>query len=210
MAQIDPQHQNIQSFYSAAQNNDFARVFQFRLKQIGDLVITADNLIYAETAALPGRQINNIPVPYMGLSFNVPGTASYPGSAGYNITFRCDQNYNLRDKLESLNFGVFSDASSTGNYATPSDASIITLDLFGKAGQKVREYTLYGVYVQALADAGYDIKDTGTVATIQATIAYQFWRVNTFAKENQSGFTVPAASFGKTESAQEVSNTNTY
>jgi hypothetical protein len=27
-----------------------------------------------------------------------------------------------------------------------------------------------------VADTGYDIKDTGTVQTIQATIAYQFWR----------------------------------
>jgi hypothetical protein len=203
--------QNIQSFYAVAQQQDFARVFQFRLLQLGaDDTIGGENLIYAETASLPGRQINNIPVPYMGLSFNVPGTASYPGSAGYNITFRCDQNYNLRDKLEALNFGTFSDASSTGNYATPSDSSVIGLGLYGKGGNLVRYYTLYGAYVQALADQGYDIKDTGTVATIQATIAYQFWRVSNMGNEDQSARTLPNAPQGRVEEASEVTDVTTF
>jgi hypothetical protein len=169
---------NIQTFYQVAQRQDFARLFQFQLAKFGNLNLNpVTDLVYVETASLPGRQINNIQVPYMGLQFNVPGTASYPGSAGYNVTFRCDQNYNIRDILEASSFNTFSDSSSTGNYATPAQGSDIVLWLLDKNGAPTREYTLFGAYVQALQDTAYDIKDNGTIATVQATIAYQFWRL---------------------------------
>lgn len=168
--------QNITSFYKVAQTRDFARQFQFRLIQFGNTGFLEDDLVYVETASLPGRQINNITVPYMGLQFNVPGTAAYPGSAGYNVTFRCDQNYDLRSVLEQATFDTFNDNSSTGNYNTPSDGSQLIMQLFDKNLTTVNEYTLFGVYIQNLADTAYDIKDTGTVALINATIAYQFWR----------------------------------
>lgn len=182
---------SIQQFYNQAQRRDFARVFQFRVLSIGNTALGPEDNIYIETASLPGRIITNVPVPYMGLSFNVPGTASYPGSAGYNITFRCDEKYDIRSILEAELFKTFDEASSTGDYNTPLLGSTLAFQLLGKqkngagggalAGGKgepsvVRSYTLFGTYIQALQDAAYDIKDTGTVQTVQATIAYQFWR----------------------------------
>jgi hypothetical protein len=168
--------QNITSFYKVAQSRDFARLFQFRLVQFGNTGFGEDDLIYVETATLPGRQITNVPVPYHGLQFNVPGTAQYPGSAGYNVTFRSDQNHDLRSVLEQVTFGTFNDNTSTGNYNTPSDGLILTMQLFGKNLQTVAEYSLIGVYVQNINDTQYTITDTGSVATVEATLAYQFWR----------------------------------
>ena len=169
---------SIQRFYTNAQTKDFARLFQFRLVSFGGTNFVWQNqLVYVETANLPGRTINNIQVPYMGLQFNVPGTASYPGSAGYNVTFRCDQSYDIRNALERNTFGTFSDQTSTGNYAIPARGNDLQFQLLGKDGSFIREYTLYGAYVQALGDTTYDIKDNGTISTIQATIAYQYWRV---------------------------------
>lgn len=170
--------QNITSFYRTAQQRDFARQFQFRLVQFGQTAFNEDDLVYVETASLPGRTINNFQVPYMGLQFNVPGTAQYPGSNAYNVTFRCDQAYNIRQVLESATFNTFNDDTSTGQYNTPTDSSLLVMHLTDKRNVAIRQYTLYGVYVQALADAAYDIKDTGTVQTITATLAYQFWRVS--------------------------------
>ena len=168
----------IQNFYQTAASKDFARVFQFQLLSFGNVDFNDAHLVYVETAALPGRTINNVPVPYMGLSFNVPGTASYPGSAGYAVTFRCDQDYDLRSALEAATFKSFDEATSTGDYKIPASSTTLTMALLDKERTIVRAYTLYGVYIQALADAAYDIKDTGTVQTIQATLAYQFWRAN--------------------------------
>ena len=174
---------SIRNFYKTAVRNDFARVFQFRLMTFGPINFNAEtHLAYVETASLPGRAITNIPVPYMGLQFNTPGTANYPGSAGYNVTFRCDQSYNIRAALEAATFNSFDEQTSSGNYGMPSEDSTLELALLDKVigpdgfAKAIRYYKLYGVWVQSIADATYDVKDTGTVQTIQCTLAYQFWR----------------------------------
>lgn len=187
--------QNIQNFYKVAQEKDFARIFQFRVRQIGNTgLFNEDQLVYLETANLPGRSINNITVPYMGLQFNIPGTASYPGSSNYAVTFRCDSSYKIRHILEKELFQTFNDNTSTGRYSTPGIGSILQMELytpgtagvvgnqsgvpqsFGTNDALVRTYLLYGVYIQNLADTQYDIKDNGAIATINATLCYQFWR----------------------------------
>lgn len=168
--------QTIQKFYTTAAQRDFARVFQFRLHSFGNVDFNENHLTYVETATLPGRSITNVPVPYMGLAFNVPGTVTYPGSTGYAVTFRCDQNYNLRSALEAATFNTYDEATSTGQFSIPGSENTLIMELLNKNMDVVRTYTLYGVYVQSLADTGYDIKDTGTIQTIQATLAYQFWR----------------------------------
>lgn len=168
---------SIQNFYQTAAIKDFARVFQFRVNFFGDEFDMPDEYtIYVETAALPGRAITNVPVPYMGLSFNVPGTVTYPGSDAYNVTFRCDQNYDIRSLLEAKTYRIFDESTSTGGYFLSESSNILSLTLLNKERQPVREYALIGAYVKSINEAAYDIKDTGTVQTVQATIAYQFWR----------------------------------
>jgi hypothetical protein len=168
--------QNITSFYRVAQTRDFARQFQFRLVRFGNTGFTEDDLVYVETASLPGRSITPVTVPYMGLPFNIPGTATYPGSNGYSVTFRCDQSYNIRNVLEQNTFQTFNDETSTGDYNTPSDSSVLIMQLLDKDLSTISEYTLYGVYVQAVADSAYNVGDSGTIVTMPVTLAYQFWR----------------------------------
>lgn len=175
----------ITDFYNKVQRTDFARLFQFRLLQFFDDRFN-DDLIYVEAATLPGRAINNVQVPFMGLQFNVPGTANYPGSQSYPVTFRCDSTYNLRDRLESKLFQTFDDETSTGTYSVGNggntsdiantDSNLIHLQLLDSKMEAIRNYQLIGAYLQSLGDFAYDIKDGGSIVTIQATIAYQYWR----------------------------------
>jgi hypothetical protein len=169
--------QNISDFYTSVQANDFARQFQFRLTQLANTNFGENTLVYLETASLPGRSITNVQVPFMGLQFNVPGTATYPGSDSYAVTFRCDQNYNIRATLEDQTFNTFSDGTSQGNYNIANDASLIQMNLLNKAGSTVRQYTLYGAYVVSVGDISYNLGDSGTIQTVPATLAYQYWRV---------------------------------
>jgi len=166
----------IQDFYRVASNKDFARLFQFRVTKFGSIKFTNDQLTYIETTSLPGRTINNIQVPYMGLNFNLPGTVSYPGSTGYQVTFRCDESYDIRAALEAEMFSTFDEKTSSGDYSLPKSDRILVMELFDKNFQVARQYTLFGCYIQALGDLQYDIKDNGALASVQATIAYQFWR----------------------------------
>lgn len=166
----------IQDFYRTASSKDFARLFQFRVTQFGNIAFSNDQLTYIETASLPGRTINNIQVPYMGLQFNLPGTVSYPGSAGYQVTFRCDESYDIRAALEANTFATFDEQTSSGNYSLPKSNSNLIMELVDKDFKTKRVYTLFGCYVQAMADTQYDIKDNGAIASVQCTLAYQFWR----------------------------------
>lgn len=198
--------QTIQKFYTVAAQRDFARKFQFRLNSFGNINFGPEHFTYVETASLPGRTINNVQVPYMGLQFNVPGTASYPGSDSYSVTFRCDQNYDLRAALEGALFNTFDEVTSSGEYSLPGAASptglggnTLTMELLDKKLEPVRFYTLYGVYVKSIADEAYDIKDNGAISMINATLAYQFWRAGSASPvpPNALVSTQPPKWFGK-------------
>ena len=169
--------QNITDFYRSVQKNDFARQFQFRVTQLANTNFGEESLIYIETANLPSRAINNVQVPFMGLNFNVPGTASYPGSESYAVTFRCDQNYDIRAVLENATFNTFDDQTSSGNFNIARNSSVISLDLLGKAGNTIRQYTLYGAYVVSVGDSSYNLGDNGAIQTVPVNLAYQYWRV---------------------------------
>lgn len=169
--------QDISKFYSTVQTKDFARQFQFRLVQLANTNFDENTLVYLETASLPGRTINNIAVPFMGLQFNVPGTASYPGSDSYAVTFRCDQNYDIRATLENATFNTFDDSDSTGDYNIARNSSLIQMNLLGKSGETLRQYTLFGAYVVSIGDIAYNLGDNGAIVTVPATLAYQYWRV---------------------------------
>jgi len=177
----------IQQFYTTAQRKDFARLFQFRLTSFGNIVFKKEHYAYVETASLPGRSISNIPVTYMGMDFNTPGTVKYPGSASYSVQFRCDQEYDIRAALEAATFDLFDESTSTGTYGVPGERSQLVMELFDKQMNPVRAYTLFGVWVQSLGDVAYDVKDIGSVQTIQATLAYQYWRADDSGKSIDSG-----------------------
>jgi len=178
------QTQNISDFYSTVQKRDFARQFQFRLVQLANTNFGPDTFVYLETASLPGRTINNISVPFMGLQFNVPGTASYPGSDAYSVSFRCDQNYDIRATLENATFNTFDDSSSQGDYNIGRNSSIIQMNLLGKGGETIRQYTLYGAYVTSIGDIAYNLGDNGAIVTVPATLAYNYWRVTEVSEKN--------------------------
>lgn len=177
----------IQNFYDAARHQDFARDFQFRILQLGPNQYNSqylNQLVYLTTATLPNRAINNQVVPYMGLGFNVPGSVSYPGSDGWAVTFRMPQNHGIRSTLEKWQINTFNDDTSTGDYAIPDRSSVIHLALLNNAGDSIREYVMYGVYVVNLGDVSYDITGSGAPVTFTATLAYQYWRLN---KDLQGG-----------------------
>ena len=113
-------NQLITDFYRVATNREFTRDFNFRVLSINtggvsNVTFDQDDLVYVKTATLPERAITNVPVPYMGLNFNIPGNATYPGSEAYTLTFYADAQSKIRQKFETWSQAVFDDSSSTGN-----------------------------------------------------------------------------------------------
>ena len=110
----------------------------------------------------------------MGLKFNVPGTATYPGSEAWNVTFRMPQDLGIRQKLELWTRGTFDDATSTGAYEVK-DLGGVGLALMGKGGQVLRVYNLVGAYCTNVGQYNLNSTTAGEIVELQATIAYQFW-----------------------------------
>lgn len=172
------QNQDINNFFQQALNKDFARTNLFRVLYISsgatNILFDQQDLVYITTATLPTRSINNIKVPYMGLSFNVPGTANYPQSDSWQVTFRMPQDLSIRSKLELWTRGTFDDATSTGAYNLR-DLGNIGIALMGKDGSVLRVYNLIGAYCVSLGNYTLNATAAGEIVEQQATIAYQYW-----------------------------------
>jgi len=175
-------NQLITDFYRVATTREFARDFNFRVLSIntgGASTVTFDenDLVYVKTASLPGRNITNVPVPYMGLKFNVPGSVEYPGSEGYEMTFYADANSQIRQKFEQWSTDIFDDSNSTGNYFSPKQTAIIDLVQLDSQLNKVAQYQLVGVSVRNVGPLNYTIAEgTGNVIEFTVTVSFHYWR----------------------------------
>ena len=163
----------IQDFYQAAQANEFARNFQFFVTNLGPFV--KEDLLYVTTTNLPGKEIANQQVPFMGLNFNVPGTVKYTGSDAWTLRFRCDEGLNIRNKLENWMKAIFDDQTSTGKYGVPTE--VAQMDLLGKDLTPIRSYQFTGIYPQKLGQIEYDKQGDGKPVEFDAVFAYHYWRL---------------------------------
>ena len=173
--------QTIQDFYRVAASRDFSRDVQFRLLSIstgGTSTVTfnEDDLVYIKAATLPGRNIKNVAVPYMGLNFNIPGTAEYPGSDSYELKFFCDAKSQIRQKFEQWSLDTFDDSNSTGNYFTPRQTSTIDMVQLDAQLNRVAQYQLVGVSVRNVGALSYNMQGNGDTVEFGATVAYHYWR----------------------------------
>jgi hypothetical protein len=180
-------NQNIQKFYQVAQGQDFSRDFLFRVIQLnlaGIDSFTDEELVYVRAAELPGRNIENVQAPYMGLPFNVPGSAKYPGSDAYTLEFYLPKNGRLRTKFEVASRFLFDDVTSSGNYGTPNNNYLIQLAQLDKNLEPIPNgiYTLYGASIRNINPIQYTIAEgRGDVVKITCTISYHFYDVESFS-----------------------------
>jgi len=174
-----PISQDIQKFYKVATDRDFSRDFLFRVIGIqleGLTGLNDDDLVYAKAAALPGRAIGNVAVPYMGLPFNVPGSVTYPGSDAYNLTFFLDEKSLLRTYFEVGSRNLFNDITSTGAYKTPNSDSYILLSQLSKNLDPITTYRLHGASVRTINNIEYSMSaGVGATVDIGVTLAYHFY-----------------------------------
>lgn len=173
--------QLIQDFYRVAVARDFSRDIHFRLLSINTggtstVSFSEDDLVYIKAATLPGRNIKNVGVTYMGLNFNIPGTAEYPGSESYELKFFCDAKSVIRQKFEQWSLDTFNDANSTGNYFTPRQTSTIDMVQLDSQMNRVAQYQLVGVSVRQVGPLSYNMQGTGETVEFSANIAYHYWR----------------------------------
>lgn len=185
-------NQNIQSFYTQAAKRDFSRDFLFRVVRtqgVGLPDLTDDDLVYAKTAKLPGRSIQNVEANYMGLKFNIPGTAVYDGSDSYDIEFYLDARQDdLRAKFEIASREIFNDGTSTGNYVVPTVNNLIILSQLNKDLSPVGTYyNLVGAQLRKINSIDYKMAEgKGEVMSVTASMSYHYYVVGGLGEVLQS------------------------
>lgn len=182
----------IQNFFNRAQDFQFSRDFLFRVKQIrlqlpdqvpgrGTAKVVElqgdKELVYAKTAALPGRNIENKTVSYFGQEFQIPGRSIYQNAAGYSIDFYHDELCSLRTKLEEASRATFDNETSRGYYGMPGPGSVVELEQIDKQLNPIRTIELIGASIRDIGDISYTIAEgTGEVITFPATFSYHFYK----------------------------------
>ena len=167
----------IENFYQKAVQEGFARDYQFRVLQFGQWLPSAEDSLYITTASMPGRTVTAIGVPFMGLNFQVPGAANYKSNTGWSVTFRCDETLKIRGLLENWSYSIFDDRTSKGStIPNPSGAHDVTLLSLDNLGNPRKVIKLVGAFVIDTGDLSYNLTGNGQIVTMNATLAYQYWR----------------------------------
>lgn len=183
---------DIQTFFTQAAQKQFSRDFLFRVKQITFAGLGMDgetDLVYARSATLPGRNIENKIVNYSGQQFNLGGKSTYPNSEGWSIEFYCDQSLDLRTKLERASRVAFNNEDTTAKMCMPGPESTITLDVLaipctqdvnsttGEGLQTIKTIELVGVGIRDIGEISYNMADgTGEVVTFTSSFSYHFYK----------------------------------
>lgn len=186
---------SIQNFYSIASQKQFSRDFFMRVKQIslpGLQFNGLNELVYARTARLPGRTIEDKTVNYAGQVFHLNGRATYDNSESYSIEFYMDQYLDLRSKLERASRAAFDGNGPiiSGQFCMPTDADYMILDVlqapcgvgsaFPNTGDSpvlpLQSIKFVGVSIRAIQPVEYQIADgTGEIQKLTCTFSYHWY-----------------------------------
>lgn len=167
--------QLISDFLRVAAKRGIHRDYQFRIVQIGDTRFDEEDLVYIRSATIPDRQIASHQAKFMGLDFQIPGTASYPGSDGWDVRFYCDKRYEIRDKMELWSRETFDDATSIGDLSIPGVEKVIEMQLLNDNLEVLKTYMLVGVGVRKLGTIEYIREGDGNLLEFTSSLAYHYY-----------------------------------
>lgn len=200
---------DIEHFYDNLIVREVARQHQFRVtaiqtgfgQNIPEGINDIENKLLVESTTLPQRNINNVPVNFHGVDFNLPGNAKYTGSDAWPVTFRMDQRLNIRRIFEDWSTAVFDDRTTAGSIVRSNDAYMI-LSMFDQMGASHSEYVLWGIYPTEVGAMEYNVGTDGDIVTCQVTFAYHYWsRQGKEALNNRATISDPAEGGGPQNSA---------
>jgi hypothetical protein len=203
---------DIEHFYDNLIVREVARQHQFRVTSIStgfgqdvpEGINDLENKLLVESTTLPQRNINNVPLNFHGVDFNLPGNAKYTGSDAWNVTFRLDQQLNIRRIFEDWTTAVFDDRTTAGSIVRSNDAYMV-ISLFDQMGSSHDQYVLWGIYPTEVGALEYNVGTDGDVVTCQVTLAYHYW-----SRQGNNAFTNRAIVADPSEGGGVQNSANTY
>ena len=145
-----------------------------------------------KTAALPGSQINSIPVPFRGRQLKVTGDREY---IDWNVQVINDNNFAVRNAFErwhdAIN-GAATNVSGNGIDVTRFDSYVgnIEIDQLGRNGQSIKRYRLIGAWPTDVSTIDVSF-DAGDVEEFNVNFTYQWFETDTTFEPTTGSFVTP-------------------
>lgn len=168
----------LQDFYTTASDRGFARDFHLRVTQIGDSTLGNSDLIYIRSASIPEREITTDTINFRGFKYNVPLTASYPGSDNWSVEILMDKQYQIYNLLETWHRSHYNEATFIGR-EMPTFDKMIELIAVDDQLNIVKKFRLYGCFPRRLGPLKYNMGGQGAPVSIELSLAYQYWTSET-------------------------------
>jgi len=177
----------IQDFYKTAFTYGLGRDNLFRLKNITNDAFLPNSLqdlyVFAKSAMIPSRIVNQAKVSWKSFEFNVPLGISYPEATSWPVTFYSDQSHIIRSLFELWSKKTFSEhghfsMTDFGNC----DIEMVLLDSSTKNNKndlndqdrEIAMYKLKGCYPTNTGTIQYDATSSGTIVSLNINLAFQY------------------------------------
>ena len=168
---------NINQFASALKNGGVrSSLFQVQLNNPINGVADIKTPFMVKAATIPGAELNNIPVRYMGRSINVAGQRG-PFPPWEVLVINDD--FSIRHTIEQWNNAInsFQGNLNTLGGSSPSlykaDAQITQ---YSTTGEILRVYNFVGLYPQVIAPMQVSWEQEG-IQEFGVTFQYDYWQV---------------------------------
>lgn len=162
-------------------------LFEVRVPNI-EGVIDTDFVFMCKTAQLPGSTVGVIEVPYFGRAVKLAGNRTF---AEWTITVINDENFKMRNTFERWHNAL---SSNAGNLRAQNRLNSLqyskqaTVIQYGKAGDKIKEYTFHGLFPTDVTPIDLDWGNNDTIEEFSVTFAYQYWTTESnLASRNNPG-----------------------
>lgn len=139
--------------------------------------ITGENLpkleFLAKAAAIPGKTIGDIDVPYMGKKIKIAGDVTFED---WQLTVLMDEDYGVRKGLEQWMERIARNSSALAANAHKQykrDAYIIHL---GNNGNVINKYQMIGCYPSQLSSIDMNWDQTDQVIEYTVTMRFDWWK----------------------------------
>ena len=133
----------------------------------------------AKSAQLPGSTVGTVPVFYFGRELKFAGNRTF---ADWTLTIINDEDFTIRNSLESWMNAINSHAGNVRNAAAGSPAGY-TVDAevtqYGKTGNTLKKYKFVSLFPVDVAPIDLDWGSNDTIEEYSATFAYQWWEADT-------------------------------
>lgn len=178
---------NIEQFKSNGLILSGARPSQFEIRMTGwpasGSVAPQKVTLLAKASSAPPSIIDSVDVPYFGRKIKVYGDRIYPNWA---VTFMNDEDFNLRDRLEAWHNAINTPDTNLMVGTTPlvtnqtagttsykQDMEVIH---YGKAGNIIRIYKIYGAFPVSIDAIPLDWDATNQFEQYNVEFAYDYWK----------------------------------